>query len=98
VTDSRMVAWFEVYAFVAPLLAGIASRPAAGTPAWCQLPDDDPRKLAAVLEAGVHMALKIDAEQAAKAEASQAISTAADWKQVARNIPNYEAHRIRRAS
>jgi hypothetical protein len=85
VTDSRMVAWFEVYAFVAPLLAGIAPWPAAGTPAWCQLPDDDPRKLAAVLESSIHWALKIDAEQTVRAEASQQISAAADWTAVARN-------------
>jgi hypothetical protein len=79
-----MVAWFEVHQFVAELVAGVAPRPPAGTPAWCALADDDPRKLAAVLELGVHMALKIDAEQTARAEASQAVSSAADWTAVAR--------------
>ena len=94
--DSRQVAWFEVYQFVASLLAGARSWPAAGTPEWCALADGDPRKLTAVLEYGTRWALKVDAEQAARAQASQDISAAEDWRQLALDVRNHEAIRIRR--
>jgi hypothetical protein len=83
-TGSRMVSWFTVFEFVAPLLARLDSWPAAGTPEWCELDDEDPKKLAGVLEAGIHWSLRVDAEQTARAEASQDISAAADWSAVAR--------------
>jgi hypothetical protein len=95
-TSSRQVAWLEVYLFVAPLLAEVAPRPVAGTPDWCALPDDDPRKLAAVIEAGVQQALRIDTEQATKAQAAQDISLAEDWRQLAQDVRNHESIRIRR--
>ena len=80
------MAWFAVYELVAPLLATIPAWPAAGTPAWQQLEDDDPRKWAAVLDAGIHWALKIDTEQEARAQASQDISTAVDCRSIARRV------------
>lgn len=80
---SQQVCWFEVYAFVSERLAGIASWPTAGTTAWAAMPDDDPRKLAAILEAGVHWALRIDAEQEALAQAQLDVSSAADWSAIA---------------
>lgn len=83
---SRQVAWFEVYEFVAELLSETGSWPTAGTPSWAALPDDDPRKLAAVLAAGTHWALRVDCEQTVRAQASQDISTAAKWKAVAQQI------------
>lgn len=85
-TGSRQVAWFKVYEFVEQLLAGMVSRPAAGTPEWCALPDTDPRKLAAVLDAGVHWTLRIDTEQEHRAEASKDVSAAADWSAVGRRM------------
>lgn len=83
---SQQVAWFTVYELVAPLLATIPTWPAAGTPAWQQLEDDDPRKWAAILDAGIHWALRIDSEQSARAQASQDISTASDCRSIARRI------------
>ena len=53
--------------------------PAAGTPAWCDLPDDDPAKLAALLDAAQHWALRVETCQAAQCEASRDISAAYDW-------------------
>ena len=96
---SRQVAWFEVYTFVVSLLARTPSWPAAGTPEWCLLDDTNPRKTAAVLDAGVHWALKIDTEQTAQAELSQNLSTNTEWiKATAADVRNHPHHRIRRAS
>jgi hypothetical protein len=95
---SRQVEWFTVFEFVTRLLATVAPWPAAGTPEWRALSDDDPRKLAAVLEAGIHWSLRIDAQQVAQAQAAHDISTAEDWRQLALDVRNHEAIRIRRAS
>lgn len=84
---SREVAWFEVYEFVAKLLSETGSWPQAGTPSWTALDDTDPRKLAAVLAAGTHWALRVDCEQTVRAQASQDISsTPGYWKAVAQQI------------
>jgi hypothetical protein len=58
----------------------------AGTPEWCALPDDDPVKLAALFDAARHHALRLDVNQAARAEASRDISAAADWPAIATKI------------
>lgn len=62
--------------------------PPAGTPAWNQLDDRDPRKLAAVLDGGRHWALRVDTHQEALADASKAIAATADWGEVARRMVN----------
>lgn len=80
------VSWWIVHQFVVRVTEGLADWPAAGTPAWCALGDDDPRKLAAVLDAGQHHALRIEIAQEALAEASKAIAAAADWPGIAREI------------
>lgn len=98
-TGSRMVAWFEVYTFVHALLPETGSWPRAGSPSWAALDDDDPRKIAAVLEAGVHWALRIDAAQTEQAEISHDLSTDSEWiSAVATDVRNHPHHRIRRAS
>ena len=45
-----------------------------GTPAWCSLANDDPRKWAALLDASEHWALRVDTCQEARCEASSDIS------------------------
>jgi hypothetical protein len=55
----------------------------AGTPQWCELADDDPRKTAALFDAARHWALRIETFQIAECEASHAISAAADWSAIA---------------
>jgi hypothetical protein len=82
---SRTVDWWSVHEFVAARIA-VDSWPIIGTLAWQQLDDDDPGKLAAILDAARHHALRIDAAQAARAEAGQQISSAADWSAVARRV------------
>lgn len=79
-TGSRQVAWFEAFRFAGMVAAqhGIDllhdGLPLPGTPLWCGLPDDDARKLLALLLGGVREAIANDARQAAVADASRAIS------------------------
>ena len=84
---STQVNWTTVLEFVQRLGVDPTSVLAAGTPAWCQLADDHPDKVGAVLAAGVHHALRLDAAQAARAEASRAVSAAADWSRIGRPRP-----------
>jgi hypothetical protein len=93
---SRQVAWWEVHLFVLPWLEAVESWPMAGTPAWCELGDDDPRKWAALLDAARHWALRVETCQAALADASRAISEAADWAGIAREIRDRQNVYIRR--
>lgn len=84
---SRAVAWWPVHEFVTAVTETLGCEwPMAGTPAWCELADDDPRKLAAVIEAGSHHVLRVEVAQVAQAEASKAVAAAADWPEVAREI------------
>lgn len=82
--QSQQVCWTTVLEFVERLGINPTTVLLVGTPAWAQLPDDHPDKLAAVLAAGVHHALRLNLTQDAMAEASQAISAAVDWTAVAR--------------
>ncbi len=58
----------------------------AGTPEWCNLDDDDPRKTAALLDAAQHWALRVETCQQARCDASHAVSGAVDWSALAREI------------
>lgn len=92
-TASRQVAWFAVHELIAPVLTEVGDWPPLGTPAWCALDDADPRKWAALLDASRHWALRLDALQEASAEASRAVSSAADWRGVAREMQGRRAFR-----
>lgn len=94
---SRVVDWWSVHEFVTPLLEEAGSWPLAGSLAWQHLPDS-PAKLAAVLDAGRHWALRVDTCQAALAQASHDISGAADWPLIARSIRRRNAAYIRRSA
>jgi hypothetical protein len=85
-TASAAVSWWSVNEHVAPFLETAGSWPMAGTPAWCDLSDDDPAKVAALLDAARHWVLRVETGQEAMAEASQAISAAVDWAAVARRV------------
>jgi hypothetical protein len=80
------VSWSSVHEYVAPVLARIGRRPMVGTPAWCELPDDDPVKVAAIFDAAQHHALRLELSQAAMADASRGVSSAADWPGIAQEI------------
>jgi hypothetical protein len=83
---SQQVNWWEVHTFVAPMLAAVDSWPMVGSQEWCELPDDDVRKIAAVYDGARHWALHVDINQQAMADAGSEISAAADWSAVAREI------------
>lgn len=57
--------------------------PLAGTPAWCQLDDDDPVKWAAILDAAQHHALRLETCQQQRCDAAHELSAAADWRAIA---------------
>lgn len=83
---SQQVSWWSVHQLLASVLNQVNGWPLLGTPAWCSLANDDPRKWAAVLDGGQHHALRMELNQEARAEASRAISGAANWAQVGRDI------------
>ena len=61
------VSWWSVHEYVERLLTDTGSWPMVGTPEWCDLADDDPRKRAAVFDAAQHFALRVETSQAAMA-------------------------------
>lgn len=81
---SRQVAYLPVYELVAPLLGRPGLVP--GTPQWVALDDTDPAKWRAIMWSAVWWAVAEDGRQAALADASREISTAADWPGLASAI------------
>jgi len=95
-SSSPQVSWWSVNEFVSAVLDQVNDWPAAGTPAWCSLTRDDPRKWAAVLDGGRHHALRMETAQEARAEASRDVSGAADWPKIAREIQQINDFRASR--
>jgi Protein of unknown function (DUF2742) len=83
---SQQVSWESVRDLIGPILNQVNGWPTAGTPAWCSLAHEDPRKWCAVLDMAQRWALQLELGQQAKADASKAVSAAVDWKAVAREI------------
>jgi hypothetical protein len=81
---NQQVSFFDVHEHVASVLEKVGTWPTVGTPAWCALADDDPAKLAALLDAAQHWALRVETCQQAEIQASHAISAAVDWSVIAR--------------
>lgn len=78
--DSRTVSWWPVHEFIAAVLAQAdTAPPAAGTPAWLALADNDPAKLLAVAVAGEHHVLRVEIAQEGLAQASKEISASAQY-------------------
>ena len=86
---SQQVSWWSVYEFATDHLQA-DHWPLIGSPAWCELPDDDPRKIAAVYDAAQHWALRIETCQQAHADAAKEISASADWSHIAQYIRDEE--------
>ncbi len=85
-TESQQVSWWSVHELILPILNQANDWPTLGTPAWCSLAHEDPRKWCALLDGAQHWALRVETCQVASADASKAISAAADWKSVASEI------------
>jgi hypothetical protein len=86
--SSNQVDWWTVHRYFERLrdLLGVQGYPAAGTPAWDILDDDDPAKWLAVLDYGQHHALRVDTAQEAQCAASRDVSKALDWPTTARRL------------
>ena len=97
---SRQVGWYEVYSYATRLAAshGIALDPTliAGSPRWCGTPDDDARKMLALILGGVRDALRNDTNQEQMADVSKAVAAAADWPAIARSIQRHRGAYIPR--
>lgn len=85
---SPQASWWPTYEFMRDVLAqaNVGPLPAAGTPAWLEMADGDPRKLLALAEAGVLHVLSVDCAQTVRAEASSDISGDTDWSTIARRV------------
>lgn len=77
---SQTVSWWPTHEFISALVAQYNNLPTAGTPAWQQLTDTDPRKLLALAAAGEHHVLRVETAQAAMADASKAVASVSDWR------------------
>jgi len=86
VATARSVSWWSVHEYVQPVLTRIGDYPPAGTPAWCELADGDPRKVAAIFDYAQHHALRVETAQEIHAEASKAVAAAADWPAIANEL------------
>jgi len=86
--SSQQRSWWDVHQFIEAVVqqANCGPIPAAGTPAWTDLADGDPRKLLAVAIDGEHWTLRVETAQIAMAEASREISAATDWGTQAQRI------------
>jgi hypothetical protein len=84
--STRTVDWWAVHLYRERMLRqfGVQTFPMVGTLAWEALADDHPAKLAAVVDAAQHWALRLDARQEAMADASRAVAAAVDWQTQAR--------------
>jgi Protein of unknown function (DUF2742) len=82
-TNSQ-TSWWSVHEYVSQLLDQIDDWPLIGTPAWCALDDEDPRKLAAIFSAAEHWALRVETCQEARCEMSKDIAASLDWWEFAK--------------
>lgn len=96
---SREVRWWPVHEFIeaAVAQANCGPLPAAGTPAWAELADGDPRKLLSLAAAGEHWVLRTEIGQEQRAQAAEDIQAGENWADVARTVQRrHEIDEIRR--
>jgi hypothetical protein len=84
IVSSQQVNWWTVHELVAAVLNQVNDWPTLGTPAWCSLAHDDPRRWAALLDGAQHHALRLELNQEVRREAGRAVSGAVDWSAVSK--------------
>ena len=90
--SSLQVSWYEVFRFASQIAAQHGAvldhraLPVAGTASWCGLPDDDARKLLALLLGGVREALSNDMRQEAIQQAGADVHGGDDWSWLAPTV------------
>ncbi len=94
---SRVVDWWPVHEYVTDRITA-ETWPMAGTLDWQHLPERHPEKIAAILDAAQHWALRVQLAQEAMAEASQEISASEDWKALVQSLDRGRAYIPRWAS
>ena len=87
----RDVDWWAVHLYVTAAVDAHPDAPIAGTPAWCALPDDDPRKLAALLDAAQHWALRMETCQAEQRRAKRWAECATRHAVIRKKLAEYQA-------
>lgn len=98
---SQEVNWWATHLFIeaAVAQANCGPIPIAGTPAWAELADGDPRKLLALAVAGEHHVLRTEIGQEIRAQAAEDVWGGEDWSQAARQVQRRrEIDEIRKAS
>jgi hypothetical protein len=85
------VSWRDVHNHVAPILEQVDPWPMVGTPEWCALPDSDPRKLAALLDAAQHWALRVETCQAEHHRARRWTECATRHAVIRKKLAEYQA-------
>lgn len=85
---SQQRAWWPVHEFVEAVVrqANCGPIPAAGTPSWCALSDDDPCKMLSVAIDGEHHVLRVEIAQEHQAKAAKDVAISSDWTRIAREI------------
>ncbi|QFS89117.1 hypothetical protein FIV07_00085 [Mycobacterium sp. THAF192] len=86
--SSQEVSWWAVHQFISAVVEQVKNTtlPWAGTPAWRDLDDADPRKLLALAVAGEHHVLQIEIGQEARAQAAEDVHGGENWTEVARQV------------
>ncbi|XTP33444.1 DUF2742 domain-containing protein [Mycobacterium sp. TJFP1] len=98
--SSQEVSWWAVHQFLSAVVEQVKNTtlPWAGTPAWRELDDTDPRKLLSVAIAGEHHVLRVEIGQEQRAQAAEDVWGGADWSEAARQLPRRrEIDKLRRA-
>ena len=73
------------------MLEAAGSWPLVGSPQWCALPDDDPAKLAALLDAAQHWALRMETCQAEQRCAKRWAECATRHAVIRKKLAEYQA-------
>lgn len=85
---SRTVSWSEAHAEIWPVVERALRHgplPLIGTQAWLDLRPGDPRRVGSVYLAADLHALHIEADQAARIEATEEIAAALPWSTIVRS-------------
>ena len=92
IVSSQQVSWWDVHEHVASVLERAETWPTVGTPAWCALSDGDPAKLAALLDAAQHWALRMETCQAEQGRAKRWAECATRHAVIRKKLAEYQAH------
>jgi hypothetical protein len=82
ITATKQVDFMVVHELVAPILQEVPAWPVAGTLLWAQLPNTDPAKWCALLDAARYQALQMQVQQEHLDDAAKSIAGSQEWADV----------------